>query len=184
MIARILKTVLLSVSVLSLVTIPGLGQQPVVPGPKLGLKPMINLKLQDLNGKPFDADKLKGKILVVDFWATWCGPCVAEIPALNDLQKKYASKGVEVVGVTMASGEPSEVKPFVGKHNMTYPVVMGDDDQTYDLGIVGYPTTYVVTKDWKVFGTYIGGGPGKAKRLEADLDKLVSGGADTAAAGN
>jgi thiol-disulfide isomerase/thioredoxin len=142
---------------------------------KTDLKPLLDLKLKDLSGKPFDSDKLKGKILVVDFWAVWCGPCVSEIPELNELQKEYANKGVQVVGVTMASGEPAEVKPFVDKHNMKYSVLLGDDDQTYDLNLVGYPTTLLVTKDWKIFKTYIGSGPQKIKMMEADINKLLSG---------
>jgi thiol-disulfide isomerase/thioredoxin len=172
---QLIRAVILATLALLLAIGPASAQKP-------GLKPMLELKLQDLNGKPFDGSLLKGKILVVDFWAVWCGPCVAEIPELNQLQKEYAGKGVEVVGVTMASGEPAEVKPFVGKHDMKYPVVMGDDDQTYDLGLVGYPTTILVTKDWKIFQTYVGGGPGKLKRLQADIDKLLSGGSSEAMA--
>lgn len=137
------------------------------------LKPMIPLKLHDLDGKPFDADRLKGNIIVLDFWATWCGPCIAEIPRLNLMQEQYSERGVKVVGVTLASGSHSDVKPFVGNHNMKYTVLMGDDNQTYDLNIVGYPTTYLITKDWKVYRAYVGTPPGKIQRIEADIQKLL-----------
>ena len=93
------------------------------------LKPMPALSLKDFDGKAIESDKLKGNVLVLDFWATWCGPCIAEIPALNRLQEKYAAKGLKVIGVTIASGEPKEVKPFISRNKMKYTVLMGDDDQ-------------------------------------------------------
>ena len=138
-----------------------------------GEKPLPELKLLDMDGKPFDATKLKGKVLVLDFWATWCKPCINEIPDLNRLQEKYADKGVKVVGVTMASGEAPEVKPFVNRFKMKYTVLMGDDNQSYDLNIYSYPTTYLVTKDWKVRAVYKEAGPRKARDLETEIEKLL-----------
>ena len=142
------------------------------------LKPMLKLKLWDLNGKPFKADKLKGSIVVLDFWATWCRPCITEIPRLNDLEQSFTAKGVKVVGVTMASGTGAEVRPFVARNNVKYQVLMGDDDQTYDLNIVGYPTTYLVTRDWKIFEQYVGAGPMKIQRIEYDIKRLLQAEAD------
>jgi len=138
------------------------------------IKPLPALKLQDFDGKPISSEQFKGSIIVLDFWATWCGPCIAEIPSLNRIQEKYASKGVRVVGVALASGEADEVKPFVGKNKMKYTVLMGDDDQVYDLNVVAFPTTYLVTRDMKVFRKYLGAGPRKEAELEADIQKLLS----------
>ncbi|MEW6212827.1 MAG: TlpA disulfide reductase family protein, partial [Acidobacteriota bacterium] len=91
----------------------------------------------------------------------------------NRLQEKYAEKGVKLLGVTMASGKAAEVKPFVERHKMKYTVLMGDDDQGYELNIVGFPTTYLVTRDWKIFRKYVGAGPRKIAQLEADIEKLL-----------
>ena len=143
---------------------------------KSSLKPMVDLRLQSLDGKPLSIDSLKGKIMVVDFWATWCEPCIAEIPEFNELQRKFARKGVEVMGVALASGRPAEVKPFVDRFKMKYSVVAGEDDQTYDLNIVGYPTTYLVTKDWKIYKVYMGSGRSKATEIEKDIEKLIASG--------
>jgi len=74
----------------------------------------------------------------------------------------------------LASGEAAEVKPFVTKNKMKYTVVMGDDDQVYDLNVIGFPTTYLVTRDMKVFRKYIGAGAKKAAELEADIQTLLA----------
>jgi thiol-disulfide isomerase/thioredoxin len=138
------------------------------------LKALPALNLKDFAGKAVPSDQFKGNVLVLDFWATWCGPCIAEIPELNRLQEKYAEKGVKVIGVTLASGEPKEVKPFITRNKMKYTVLMGDDDQAYDFNLVGFPTTYLVTRDWKIYRKYVGTGPGKSGRLEADIQSLLA----------
>jgi thiol-disulfide isomerase/thioredoxin len=138
-----------------------------------GLRPMPDLNLQDFNGKKVAWEEFKGSVLVVDFWATWCGPCISEVPMLNKLQEKYADRGLKIIGVTMASGEAKEVKSNPGRAKMKYMVLMGDDNQAYDLNIFGFPTTYVVTKDMKIFRKYVGTGAQKASRMEADIQKLL-----------
>jgi thiol-disulfide isomerase/thioredoxin len=137
------------------------------------LSAMPALSLKDFEGRAISSDQFKGNVLVLDFWATWCGPCITEIPEFNRLQEKYAGKGVKVIGVTLASGEAKEVKPFISRNKMKYTVLMGDDNQAYDFNLVGFPTTYLVTKDMKIYRKYIGAGPGKSVRLEADIQSLL-----------
>ncbi|HMG35283.1 MAG TPA: TlpA disulfide reductase family protein [Blastocatellia bacterium] len=137
------------------------------------LKSLPAMNLQDLKGKRVSTDIFKGKVVVLDFWATWCGPCIAEIPSLNKLQDKYAARGLKIVGVTLASGELKEVKPLIARNGMKYTVLMGDDNQAYDFNIMGFPTTFLVTKDLKIFRKYIGSGPRKTEQLEEDIQKLL-----------
>jgi thiol-disulfide isomerase/thioredoxin len=139
------------------------------------LKPLPQMQLKDFAGKSVKQEELGGKLYVVDFWATWCGPCIVEIPSFNRLQEKYAAQGVKILGVTLASGEAKEVQPFIIRHKMKYTVVMGDDDQLGDLNIMGFPTTFIVTKDWKIYKRYIGAGSKKAEEIEADIQKLLEG---------
>lgn len=149
------------------------GQTGEVPLSANELKTLPQINLQDFAGKSVSTDRFKGKILVVDFWATWCVPCIEEVPKFNQLQQKYEGQGVQVIGVTLASGDAKEVKPFVAKNKMKYAIYIGDDDQVYDLNVVAFPTTYVVTRDMKVFRRYIGTSPGKAAGIEADIQKLL-----------
>jgi thiol-disulfide isomerase/thioredoxin len=141
------------------------------------MKSLPELRLKDLDNKPVARSELKGEAFVLDFWATWCAPCIAEIPALNRLQDKYSSKDIKIVGVAMMSGSVAEVKSFVARHNVKYLVLVGDDTQAYELNIMGYPTTYLVTGDWKVYRVYIGAGPRKIRQLESDIERLLDSGA-------
>ena len=147
-----------------------------VTSPASELKALPPINLQDFEGQPVESDRFKGKIIVLDFWATWCGPCIAEVPMLNKLQEKYGDQGVKIIGVTMASGDAKDVKPFIARNKMKYTVLMGDDDQTYDLNVVAFPTTYLITRDLKVFRRYIGAGPRKAAEMEADIQRLLAAG--------
>jgi len=160
-------------------TAPALTSAQNAAGPE-PLKALPEVHLVDFNGKPVKAETLKGSVYVFDFWATWCGPCLLEIPVWNQLQAKYGDKGLKVIGVTMASGDAKEVKPFVAKRNMKYTVLLGDDDQTYDLNVIGFPTTYVVTGDMKIYSKYIGTSARKAAKIEADIQEILKRQAATA----
>jgi thiol-disulfide isomerase/thioredoxin len=140
-----------------------------------GRKPIPSFELTRVAGGSLKASDLKGKVAVVDFWATWCNPCIAEIPYYNDLHKKYAGKNVEILGVTIESGSLDEIKPKVEEFAMQYPVVVGDDEIVEGFGgVFGYPTTFVVSPDGKIYQRYIGALPDKKERLEKDIETLLT----------
>lgn len=116
-----------------------------------------NFSLKTENGKTIELSKLKGKVVIVNFWATWCPPCRAEIPGFVDLYKKYKNKGVEIVGIALDQGGWSDVSPFLKKNNINYPIVIGDDNITNDYGsIEAIPTTFIVDKKGFIAEQHIG----------------------------
>ena len=116
-----------------------------------------NFKLKTSDGKTIQLSKLKGKTVVLNFWATWCGPCRAEIPGFLEVYDKYKSKGLEIVGISLDRGGWDDVTPFVKKFNMTYPVVLGNEKIARLYGdIEAIPTTFIVDKNGKIVKQHVG----------------------------
>lgn len=131
--------------------------------------------LEKVAGGTLKSSDLKGKVTVVDFWATWCEPCIAEIPNYNKLHDSYAGKGVEVLGITVESGPLKDIKPKVEDFQMKYPVVVGNDKVVEGFGgLIGFPTTFIVDKDWRVYKKYMGMTRNKRDMIEKDLQKLIA----------
>jgi len=119
-----------------------------------------NFTLKGLDDQDVSLSQFKGQVVLVNFWATWCGPCRIEIPWLIDLQNKYAARGFTVLGVAMDDEGKSAVAPFVEKERfkvagtpqpMNYPVVLGNDATADKFGgLVGFPTSLLISRDGRV----------------------------------
>ena len=113
--------------------------------------------LKDVDGREVKSSDFKGKVVVVDFWATWCPPCRKEIPDYIALQKKYADRGLVILGVSLDEISPAEVKAFGEKLKMNYPILVGDADIADAFGgIEGLPTAFVIDRDGNVRHTKVG----------------------------
>jgi thiol-disulfide isomerase/thioredoxin len=116
--------------------------------------------LKDLDGKDVSLSQFKGKVVLINFWATWCDPCRIEIPWLIEMQQKYGDKGFTVLGVAMDEEGKSEVAPFVAKERfdvngqklpMIYPILLGNDAMADKFGgLLGYPTSILISRDGKL----------------------------------
>ena len=115
------------------------------------------ISLTDIEGKRLDLADYRGKVVVLDFWATWCGPCRAEIPGFVVLQEKYASQGFSVIGISM-DDEPGPVVDFYKEFKMNYQVAVGNQriGELYG-GILGLPTTFLIGRDGRIYAKHTGG---------------------------
>ena len=138
------------------------------------LAPSFTLKSVD--GKTVSLADYKGKAVLLNFWATWCGPCKLEMPWLIQMQKKYASKGFTVLGISEDDGSTKEVSDFMAKMGVDYPVLMYDDQMNKAYGGIDYlPTSYYIGRDGKVIVE--AGGLISESEMEANIQKILSTGA-------
>ncbi len=122
------------------------------------MEPAPDWSLKDLDGKMVKLADFKGKVVILNFWATWCPPCRAEIPDFVSLQKEYATKGLAIVGVSLDQNGPNVVKSFVKKFGINYPVVMGSAEAAAAYGgIEVVPTTFVIDRAGQVVYVQQGG---------------------------
>lgn len=139
-------------------------------------------ELKDASGKVVHLADYRGKVVVLDFWATWCGPCGIEIPWFIEFQRKYKDRGFEVLGVSMDDDGWKAITPFVAEKKINYRILLGDD-KTGDQygGVEALPTTFVIDRQGRIASVHVGLASRKdfedaiEKLLDAPVDSVDSG---------
>ncbi len=148
------------------------GRSPATPSVS-GRSQAADFHLTDLYSKPVSLSTSRGKVVILDFWATWCPPCREEIPHFKELYAQYKSRGLEIIGLSMDQGGVGVVKSFVANYGVSYPVALATPQvvEAYG-GIRGIPTTFVIDKQGGIAKKYVGYQPKEV--FEQDIRKLLA----------
>ena len=120
-------------------------------------KPAPDFSLKDVNGKSVKLSDYKGKVVLLNFWATWCGPCKIEIPWFKEFETTYKNQGFAVLGVAMDDDGWEAVKPYIKEKEVNYRVVVGTEQVSLLYGDVeSLPTTFVIDREGRVASVHIG----------------------------
>jgi len=124
----------------------------------------LNFTMKDMSGKSVTLADYKGKVILLDFWATWCGPCKYEIPGFVALQETYGKDGLQVIGVSV-DDTVDKLEPFVKQFKMNYPVLLGlghDDVQDAYGPVIGIPISVIISRDGRICARHVGLPPSKS----------------------
>lgn len=116
----------------------------------------LDLEAQTLEGRPFDVRALEGKVVLIDFWAVWCSPCIKAFPKLSALHERYKDRAFMVVGIALHSGSHTEVAAFLEDHSVSYPMLVGDADLAERFRVIGFPTYLLLGRDGRVIERFVG----------------------------
>jgi len=131
------------------------GQAALNPGEVKG-KVAPDFALQDLEGKQVKLSDFRGKAVLLNFWATWCGPCKVEMPWFVELQKQYGPQGLQIVGVALDDSGRDAIQKYANDMGVNYTILQGQDSVGDAYGAIGLPTTYFIDRDGKIIDSASG----------------------------
>ncbi len=139
--------------------------------PPLGLskgQPAPDFRLKTLDGKEIALSDYRGKIVLINFWATWCPPCKEEMPLFESVYRKYKDRGFEILAIS-TDGNLEPVKKFVKEFGLTFPILHDDRNVANLYGVQGLPTSFLIDRDGKIVKVRLG----KYKEIERDVKELL-----------
>ncbi|HVJ08667.1 MAG TPA: TlpA disulfide reductase family protein [Acidisarcina sp.] len=130
-----------------------------------------DFSLPDLKGRPIRLSSFRGKVVILDYWATWCAPCKVETPHLIELQKKYGADGLQIIGISMDDG-PEPVRTFAKQQAINYPIAMGSAKvaEAYG-GVLGLPVAFLIDRQGRIQKKLAGSAA--MPSLEGDVQRLL-----------
>ncbi|MCA1625409.1 MAG: TlpA family protein disulfide reductase [Acidobacteria bacterium] len=140
-------------------------------------------EIKDLDGNTFKFEDKKGKVVLINLWAIWCGPCIGEMPHLIEMQEKYRDKGFEVVGLNVGDQdgqvEPVDnIKAFAAKMNLNYQLGYADNKFVSDFFKIsrrdGIPQSLIINREGELTGVFTGGGRGVINKMKESVDKTIN----------
>ena len=132
-----------------------------------------DFQLPTLDGDELSLSSLRGQVVLVDFWATWCGPCRQEMPALQRLHEEFAGRGVEIVAISM-DAQTEAVAPYARREGLTFPILLGSVAEQVRYRVAGLPTLFVVDQGGIIRFQHVGYSPGAEPVLAEEIEALLA----------
>jgi peroxiredoxin len=134
------------------------------------------IEVADFTLPTLDSDRIslsdfKGKVIILDFWSTWCAPCRVEMPGFVELQKEYGEMGLQILGVSLDGGRKEDVVEFCERYYVNYPILMDNGKVARRFGVTAIPTTYIIDREGNFFKKYIGAR--EKETFKSDIEELL-----------
>jgi cytochrome c biogenesis protein CcmG/thiol:disulfide interchange protein DsbE len=131
--------------------------------------------LKDVSGKKVALSQFRGKVVLLEFWATWCPPCRATVPELTAIQEKYSGSGLVVLGVSLDEGEdlPAKLSSFTEEYKINYPLLIGNEETERAYDVRSIPMTFLIDRQGKVVASYMGYIDNLAAVVSEQMDKAI-----------
>ena len=166
----------MALALVYLVSAPGVSAALTAPNLR---KPAPSFALSDAKGVPIRLSDYKGQVVLLDFWATWCGGCKVEIPWYTEFQNKYKTRGLAVIGVSMDEDGWKSVKPFLEKTKLNYPIVIGNQELANSMALEAMPMTLLIDQIGKIAASHVG--LVDKDKFESEIQQLLQPGAKNVA---